>query len=54
VDESLVVESYPWGFFDGACQALEHISSIGGILYFGDNHHIKFNANLCPGTNNFA
>jgi ribonuclease HI len=36
-----------------AYQGPKHTSSVGGILYFGDNHYIKVKANVGPRTNNF-
>jgi hypothetical protein len=33
VGEVLIDKYIPWGYFDGACQGLDSIRSMGGILY---------------------
>ena len=49
----MIATSWPWGFFEGVKQGPWEFGSVGGILYYLDNHFVKFKAGLGSSTNNW-
>jgi ribonuclease HI len=54
VEDLLVNKICSRGFFDGACQGLEQLCGLGGVLYISDSHYFTLISNCCKGTNNLA
>ena len=52
--EETIDKYFPWGYFDGSALGDPRTCGAGGLIYFSDEHFVKFKDGLGFGTNNFA
>ena len=53
VVEESIEKSFLWGYFDGSDVGVLRTCGTGGLIFFSDEHWVKFKVGLRIGTNNF-
>lgn len=54
IEEELINQVMPWGFFDGAAGGVPDRCGGGAVLYFDMQNYLFFKAGFGEGSNNFV